>query len=306
MKNIAIIDLGSNSIRMSTYTIDSDSKATETGNYRSMIKLSEGMSHDGMLSPEAQLRAVKAFLEYKSILAAESITNVKAVATAAVRKAKNGTEFINSVKEATGITIEVIDGQKEAYYDFLAVTNAHSCTDGIICDIGGGSTELIGIKDGKLFAAESLPIASRNITENFFADGETPERFAAAKEYIHSHMSQLNWLSELKNAPIFGIGGCLRAVAKYDLKDNTKTKINGHRISDDRMNELFCEITTATYEQKSAMPGIGEERADIINGGVLVAMCLAEIISPPEMIVSDVGVRDGILFELSKEIGSVK
>lgn len=302
MKNTAIIDLGSNSIRMSTYAIDTHNKATETGNFRSMIKLSEGMTADGMLSPDAQLRAIRALLEYKSILAANNISSVKAVATAAVRKAKNGKDFVNSVKETTGIAIEVIDGQKEAYYDFLAVTNAHNCRNGIICDIGGGSTELIGIKDGTLLDAESLPVASRNITENFFANGETPENYSVAKEYIHSFMQKLKWLSELNDAPIFGIGGCLRAVAKYDLRDSSKAKINGHRIPADRMKKLFCEITTATYEEKSAMPGIGEERADIISGGVLVAECLTELIAPPEMIVSDVGVRDGILAEMINTI----
>ncbi len=302
MKNFAIIDLGSNSIRMSTYELNEDKKFAETGNYRSMIKLSEGMSHDGMLSPEAQLRAIKALLEYKNILNTNNISRIKAVATAAVRKAENGSDFIKSVRETTGITIDVIDGQKEAYYDFLAVTNAHACKNGIICDIGGGSTELIGIKDGKLLDAASLPVASRNITEKFFDDGETSDSYSAAKEYIHSFMSELDWLCELKHAPIYGIGGCLRAVAKYDLKDNSKTKINGHCISADRMNELFCEITTASYKQKATMPGIGEERADIIGGGIAVAMCLSEIISPHEMIVSDVGVRDGILAEIIETV----
>lgn len=302
MKNFAIIDLGSNSIRMSTYELNEDKKITETGNYRSMIKLSEGMSHDGMLSPEAQLRAIKALLEYKSILNVNDISHIKAVATAAVRKAENGSDFIKSVRETTGITIDVIDGQKEAYYDFLAVTNAHACKNGIICDIGGGSTELIGIKDGKLLEAASLPVASRNITEKFFADGESPDAHNAARVYIHTHMADLDWLCQLKGVPIYGIGGCLRAVAKYDLMDNSKTKINGHHITSIRLNELFKEITTATYEEKAAMPGIGEERADIIGGGIAVAMCLSEIIAPPKMIVSDVGVRDGILAEIIETV----
>lgn len=302
MKNFAIIDLGSNSIRMSTYTIDNNKKVIETGNYRSMIKLSEGMSHDGLLSPAAQLRAIKALLEYKNILNTNNISHIKAVATAAVRIAENGSDFIKSVRETTGITIDVIDGQKEAYYDFLAVTNAHACNNGIICDIGGGSTELIGIKDGKLLDAASLPVASRNITEKFFAEVEIPDSYSAAKEYIHSFMSELNWLCELKNTPIYGIGGCLRAVAKYDLKDDSKTKINGHHIPCVRLNELFKEITTATYEQKTAMPGIGTERADIIGGGIAVAMCLSEIIAPPKMIVSDGGVRDGILAEIIETV----
>lgn len=298
MKKFAIIDLGSNSIRMSIYAQDTDKEVSEIGNYRNMIKLSEGMSRDGLLSPEAQLRAVQALLEYKSIITSNDISDIKAVATAALRKAKNRDAFLKAVKETVGITIDVIDGEKEAYYDFLAVTREHNCTDGIICDIGGGSTELIGIKNGKLFNAVSLSFASRNITEKFFADGEAPSSYAAAKEYILSDMSSLTWLNELKGTPIYGIGGCLRAIAKYDLKDGSKKKFSGHHICARRLNELFFEITSSTYEEKSAMVGIGEERADIISGGTLVAMCLAEIISPPEMIVSDVGVRDGIVAEI--------
>ncbi len=299
MKKFAIIDLGSNSIRMSTYTLDENKNITETGNYRSMIKLSEGMSIDGLLSSEAQLRAVNAILQYKSILTRDNITEVKAVATAAVRKAKNGNDFVDSVKEITGIIIEVIDGEREAYYDFLAVTHAHSCKNGIICDIGGGSTELIGIKGGELIGAVSLPVASRNITEKFFAGKDC---YIDAYKYIMSYIRSAEWLSELKNMPIYGIGGCLRAVAKYDLKDNTKAKIKAHSISAMHLTELFDKILAADYEQRAAMEGIGEERPDIIGGGVLVAKCLAEIILPTEVIVSDVGVRDGILCEMQKNL----
>ena len=103
MVKLALIDLGSNSIRMSIFEIDSDKTFRQIGNYRKMVKLSEGMNEDMNLQPEAQLRTVNAFLEFKQIMQKQGVTDMKCVATAAVRKAKNGAEFVEAVKNVAEI-----------------------------------------------------------------------------------------------------------------------------------------------------------------------------------------------------------
>ncbi len=268
-----------------------------------MIKLSQGMTDDMCLKPDAQLRAVNALLEYKQIMQKSKITDLRAVATAAVRKAKNGKGFVEDAKKATGITIEIIDGETEAMLDCLAISGALDCKDGIICDIGGGSTEFIALCDEKMqIPAISIPIGSRWITETFFSKGETPQAITQAKDYVCGQISQLPWLDKMNGAPILGIGGTLRALAKYHMQDSSKNTISNHEISALEIDRLFDSISYASVDDRKAMPGIGAERADIIMGGLLPLMELKKVLNSQTLIVADVGIREGILFDYIKKM----
>ena len=298
MKKLAVIDLGSNSIRMSVFEINDDKTFRQTGNYRKMVKLSEGMNEDMNLQPEAQLRTVNAFLEFKKIMQDEGVTNLRCVATAAVRKAKNGKEFVETVKNTVGIEIEVIDGEVEAALDCLAISRTLGIERAIVCDIGGGSTEFIAIVDGEMMKpAISKPMGSRSITEMFLSDGESDSAVAEAKTYVEKHVEELPWLDEMKGAPIVGIGGTLRAFAKYHMSDESANTIECHKIASDDADVLIDRIINASTEERCAMPGIGQERGDIIFGGLLPFMELKRLVESPSLIVADVGVREGILFD---------
>ena len=301
MEKLAVIDLGSNSIRMSIFEIESEDLWRHTGNYRNMIKLSEGMTGDMLLRPESQIRAVNALLEYKKIMKSEGVTHLRAVATAAVRKAKNGQDFVKAAKEATDITIEVIDGETEAALDCLATSRHLDCKKGIICDIGGGSTEFIAINNGEIKKpAISIPMGSRSITEMFLSDGETPEAINEANAYITKRISELPWLEDMQGAPIVGIGGTLRALAKYHMSDSSNKTISRCEIKATDIDRLFEAISTSSPPIRAQMSGIGMERADIILGGLLPLMRLKEKINAPSLVVADIGIREGILFDFLK------
>ena len=302
MERIAVIDLGSNSVRMSVFGVERHLAKT-LGAYRSTIRLSEGMTKDMMLSAEAQLRAVRALAEYKQTIAAEGIDAVVAVATAAVRKAKNRDEFLQLVKDATGIEIQVIDGAQEAALDCLAVSRTLACECGVICDIGGGSTELIGVSNGAQANAVSIPFGSRGICEMFFKDGETPETIAAAENFVREKYESEKWLTEFRGAAVVGIGGTLRAVAKFDLGDSTAAAIEKYVITPERMSEIINEILSASVDERKKMIGIGEERADIILGGLVFIKCLVDALNPKEFVIADVGVREGVLFDYLEKHG---
>ena len=303
MEKLAVIDLGSNSIRMSIFEVHSKDSWRQIGAYRNMIKLSEGMTGDMILKPHAQLRAITAILEYKQIMKNEGVTTIIAVATAAVRKAKNGKDFVALVKESTGIAIQVIDGETEASLDCLAV----ECQRGIICDIGGGSTEFIAIDKGTMLKPViSIPMGSRSITEMFLSQGEDKEALAAADSYISKHISELPWLGEIKNSPIVGIGGTLRALAKYHLKDYSKEHLGSNEISPSEIDRYFSEILQATPEERRKMPGIGTERSDIILGGLLILMHLKKQINASYLKISDAGLREGILFDFLSKFDNIE
>lgn len=302
MKKTAIIDLGSNSIRMSIFE-DKNGICTETAAYRSVIRLSEGMNLTGYLTAEARLRAVRALSEYKSIMTAAGVECVRAAATAAVRKAKNREEFLREVHDTVGIEIEVIDGEREAYYDYLAVREKLGISRGIICDIGGGSTEIIAADGGSSPShAVSIPYGSRSICEMFLEGGETAEALSKARLFISEQLDTVDWLKDFKETSLIGIGGCMRALAKLELSDSGKGLIECHRTSAARLSALAREIEKADASAREAMPGIGKERADIIMGGVLLASEICCRIAPSEIIVADVGVRDGIIADMRQAL----
>ncbi len=298
MKKLAVIDLGSNSIRMSIFEILPDKTFRQTGNFRKMVKLSQGMNADMNLQPEAQLRAVNALLEFRSIMQKEGVSDLRAVATAAVRKAKNGQAFVDTVRDTVGVEIEVIDGETEAALDCLAISRTLGIEKGIVCDIGGGSTEFIAIVDGEMLKpAISKPMGSRSITEMFLSAGENEIAVSEAKAYVEKHVEELPWLDIMQGAPIIGIGGTLRALAKFHMSDESATAIVRHEISAEDADMLVEKIAMATCEERCGMTGIGQERGDIIFGGLLPFMELKKLINAPSLIVADVGVREGILFE---------
>lgn len=297
MKKLAVIDLGSNSVRMSIFGYGDGAKPQTVAAYRNTIRLSEGMTRDMCLAPEAQMRAVAALKHYKSVLDSEGVTEIRAVATAAVRKAKNRSEFLGLVFELTGIEIQVIDGDCEAALDALAVKRTIGCEEGVICDIGGGSTELIGICGGEETLAVSIPVGSRGISEMFFAEGEDADTISRAEEFVRARYDEVPWLSRVEGITIVGIGGTLRAAAKYDLGDSSGKQIAKYVITPERMSEIIGEILAATTKQRKDMAGIGEERADIILGGLIFIKCLAEKLHPSAFVIADVGVREGVLFD---------
>ena len=159
---LSVIDLGSNSVRMSIFEEQLGSVPKTLASYRKATGLSRGMTEDMKLKTEAQMCAISALLEFKKINEEWRPQKTIAVATAAVRKAKNRDEFLTLVKNTCGFEIEVIDGQREAALDALAINRILGCSRGVICDIGGGSTELVGL--GDVGGSVSIPYGSRGIT----------------------------------------------------------------------------------------------------------------------------------------------
>ena len=299
-EKLAVVDLGSNSVRMSIFDLSNSNILPKT--FRKTIRLSEEMTHDNILKAEPQMRAVHALLEYKKILSAEGVTTVKAVATAACRKAKNQAEFLQLVRDTTGIEIKVIDGTTEAALDSLAISRTLGCDLGTICDIGGGSTELIGIGKNPP-PMISIPHGSRGICEMFFGAGETPDAIQKARDFAKSLLASVDWLDGQRNSPLVGIGGTIRALAFFDLGGKSSSPIEKYEISPHRLQEIFDEVLSLDQSARALLPGIGKERADIISGGIILLEAVTNRLLPEKIVVCDAGVREGVFFDFVENRG---
>ena len=294
MKTVGIIDSGSNSMRLSVVCF-SESAFDIIYQGRMPVKLSENMNSDMLLKDEAAGRTISALKEAKKIFSEFGADYTVAVATAAVRKADNGKEFIEKVKDETGILINVIDGGKEAEYDFLAVKNSLGLSDCLAIDIGGASTELIGICSGELKNYISVPLASRNITEIYLSK-ESSETVLNAENKIYECFSKIEWLKDYDGLPIVGLGGSLWSI-------NTSGCIRkeaDNKIPLDSAAELYDKVKGMTVKERKRL--VGENKGDVILGGLMVFMTVIKIASPSYLFISDKGVKDGIIYEIFEDI----
>ncbi len=293
MANIGIIDLGSNSARIGIYD-ENTRKSVYTG--KCPVMLSGNMNCDMLLKEDAMARTIAALAGFKAVMEKFQAEKVIAVATAAVRKAKNQKEFVEKVKSETGISLRVLSGKEEAELDFLGVMGKTKLCDAVILDTGGGSIEIIGAKEGKMTNAVSIPIGSRSIKELYFTNGETLDARHRARAKIKEIIDGLPWLSDFKGVPIIGIGGSNRTVARISMLDGSADSLIDYcTVKRERVFEIFEKIGNTLPCDREEIKGITPDRTDIIYGGLLPLTVLTEQLESEEMIVTDAGLKEGIL-----------
>lgn len=264
-----------------------------------MVRLSEGLSDDLILKEIPIQRTINALLYFKKLIEVNKVTEIYALATAAVRMAKNQTVFLSRIYKETGFNFIVLSGHQEAYYDYLGVVNSMAVDDALILDIGGGSTELIWMHDRVLIKAISLPFGSVTLTEKFASIKSRKKRTEAAKKYINSFLKDLDWLDSLKGLPIIGLGGVIRTLGKIDrfINGYSIENLHNYRLHEKEVDKL-CKIIFETDEKElDKIEGISKRRADIITMGIMPFTCLFDRLDAPEIRISGNGLRDGYFFE---------
>ncbi len=286
---LGLIDLGSNSARMYLVSL-SEGRYEILARRRVMTRLSEGMGEDRILQKTAIERTIQALQDFAKEMKAAGAYPF-AIATAAVRRAANQADFLSRVRRDAGFDLMVLSGQAEARFDFCGVMASLSgLTDCLICDTGGGSTELILATEGKIQAKTSLPFGAMTLTDAFGTDLD------AAESHIRSCFADVSFLSDGFGLPLVGVGG---SVCAFGLLDKGNWDIHSHRISPARCQELFDALSSMTPDERIAF-GVEPGRADTICAGFLPTILLMKELSMPHLTLCSSGLREGILAELTK------
>ena len=298
-KITTIIDIGSNSARMAIFQKTSRYGFHLIHELKSKVRISEGSyEHDSYLQPQAMARALNALKEFKKVSDSLKSRKLICVATSALRDAPNKAEFIAQVKKECGIAIKVIDGTKEAYYGALACANLLHEKSGVTIDIGGGSTELACIENGVIQTMVSLNLGSIRLKELFFDHNNMQEAYKYVRKYVKEHIKDIKAFcldsSFMKNLNVFGIGGSIRAYAKYemDLESYAFNFLHGYDLCVENILEHLETITHASNEWLLES-GFEEGRIDSIRPGLLILQVILEELSAKKLIISGVGVREG-------------
>jgi len=292
----AIIDLGSNSIRMNIVSIE-DGKPTILNEYRKIVRLSENMGEKKLLIPRAIERTLTALKLFKEIIDKENITNVKAIGTAALRTAVNSSDFLDEA-EKLGVHFEIITGELEAYYDYLSVVNTTNIRDCVIIDIGGASTELIYVKDGRKVNLACIPYAAVNLTEKFYPNIVMENKeLDDAVSFFRKELDKVEWLKNVKDVDVVGLGGTIKALALYYIKSGN----NSLKIDRNFLHIAIPEILKATVKERIEKFGIEKGREDIISGGVVPLVSVMRYINSPNLIPCKSGLREGVMYDIASK-----
>lgn len=299
-KKIGIIDLGSNSVRLVIYEIRSNGTYKLIDDISDTIRLSEKMVEGKYLNDIAMRRAVKTIRLFKKLCQAYRIPprNIIAVATEAVRKAENRDVFLSLLSRTAGVDFQVLSGEMEARFVYHAVIRSIDLKDGLVVDIGGGSTEIIHVKEGKLNEAISIPIGAVVATEQFLGNGGTPQEKAAKLEkHLAAKLKKLKWLTGAQCPVIVGLGGTLRNLARIHKKKTgyPVELTHNYRMEIREFEEIYDELKLMDLEDRKRVKGLSPKRADIIVGGLAILKALAGITPARQLVISGDGLREGIL-----------
>jgi exopolyphosphatase / guanosine-5'-triphosphate,3'-diphosphate pyrophosphatase len=300
MKRLAIIDIGSNSIRLVLVEIDSAGAFKIIDELKDSARLGADMTNGSILNRERIARAVDALKSFKSFCDAVKVQEIIAVATEAVRKAENGDAFIQLVKEETEIDIRILNGYEEAYYASFGVINSMYVDNSLIVDIGGSSTEIAWIQDNKIIECASLPIGAVNLTQQFGLEdmiGRSKEE--ELREYLVSVFKDIPWLFTARFKSIIGIGGTVRNIGKIDRK-NKRYLLDIHHyyeMTAEDIHSIYNAAKSKNLRQRRKMEGLSKDRADIFVGPVCAVVTLMDLLNIKGFVVSGKGLREGLLYE---------
>ncbi|MCI7335209.1 MAG: exopolyphosphatase [Lactobacillus amylovorus] len=305
--NLVVIDLGSNSVRMQISQIDDYGGYTVMGYFREYVRLSENMGKEMTLKEEPMNRTIQALKDFKTRYTQYDNVVVKAVATAAVRGAKNQAEFLKRVKDEVGLDLQVISGSTEAYLDYIGVVNTLPVRNGIIMDCGGASTELIWVQNGACKEWVSIPIGSVVLSQNYnLADTISASDLYSAMNAAGQKISTVRWLGQVHNLPLIALGGSNRTIAKIHRREVTDEvdelpDIHGMHLPPHYIFNLVGKLIAMNKDERMKIPGLAKNRADVIVGGLIPISLVLRNLQISEVIFSNCGLRDGILFEYLRQ-----
>lgn len=299
MERIAIIDLGSNSIRFVIMQIGAHGAYRLVYQEKKSIRLAEGMTMDSrQLTEEAQQRALKCLSVYSHIIAVQKVKKVMAVATAAVRNAINGASFLKRVRLTTGIPMTIISGKAEAALGFSGVIHTIDRKDFLLFDLGGASVEISLVKDKKRIHSVSIPMGAVTLTEMFQSSGDVSyNKINEIREFIQKKLSEIPWFPK-EPMEVIGVGGTVRNLAKVHQRASSYPlpKLHNYNLPVENLFSMVKSICSKSYEERQKISGLSSERADIIIAGALVVQGIVRKAKSSYLTISGCGLREGLFF----------
>lgn len=313
-KNLAAIDLGTNSFHLIIVKVHSDGSFESLGKEKESVRLGLGSGSSDVITPDAIERGLKCLKRFKALAEIQN-AEIRAVATSALREAKNRNVFLERAKNELGLNIEVVSGFEEARLIYFGILQGLPVFDKkiLMIDIGGGSTEILVGKEGQIEFAQSLKIGAIRLTDKFFNGDPNEEKdIEQCKLHVEGMISPYKReIEKLNPEVIIGSSGTIQALASMILSEKgeefeEQRSLNNFSFSSDELKKVRNILNQAnTLKKRTKIPGLDAKRADIIVAGSIILEQIFKTFSLKSLSISEYALREGIIYDSIKKTKTV-
>jgi exopolyphosphatase/guanosine-5'-triphosphate,3'-diphosphate pyrophosphatase len=291
--SVAVIDIGSNSVRLVVYESMARSLTT-IFNEKALCGLGREVQTTGLLAPDAIAKALTSLRRFRALCRVMKVGRVHAIATAACRDASNGADFIARAERICGVKIEILSGPREAKLSALGVISGIHKPDGIVGDLGGGSLELIDVRGNRVLRGVTLPLGSLALQDT------SQKSLKRAERIVKAELSGIAQLKSGSGRSFYAVGGTWRALARihiiqsgYPLRVMHDYSIPAQDALDfaQRLRRLASANLLANIE------AVADARRPLLAYAALVLEYIIRVAKPKTIVFSTFGVREGLLYE---------
>lgn len=298
---IAAFDIGSNSVRCTVVEAPADGPRVVLDDDKAYTRLGAGLASTGKLSAEAVDETITALRRMLEVARRFEVTHTRAVATAAVRNARNGATLVERARVELGLQIEVVSEAEEGRLAFLSAHEGLGIVGRIaVADLGGGSLELVRATDAEIEAIVSMPLGAVLLTEQYHrVDPIPPEDLKRLVKHVRRTLRDALGEESAPAMTLVGSGGTANALAALIAarRDPGLSHLHGYTVRRAEVAHLLAQLSRSTAAQRAAMKAMPENRVDIIVAGAVVFDEVMRALGANEFVINARGMRDGVVID---------
>jgi exopolyphosphatase/guanosine-5'-triphosphate,3'-diphosphate pyrophosphatase len=292
--SVAVIDIGSNSVRLVIYETMARSLVT-VFNEKALCGLGREVQSTGLLAPDAVAKALTSLRRFRALCRIQKVGRVYAIATAACRDASNGPDFIAKAERICGVPIQILSGPREAKLSAFGVVSGIHNPDGIVGDLGGGSLELIDVHGNRVRSGVTLPLGSLALQDLSHKSLKRAERI------VKNELSDVAQLKAGRGRTFYAVGGTWRALARIHIvqSDYPLKVMHGYSIPAAEALDFARRLRRlAAADMLANIEIIADARRPLLAYAALVLEYIIRVARPKTIVFSTFGVREGLLYEM--------
>jgi len=308
---LAGIDIGTLTCRLLIADLPHGGRLKEVRSERQILRLGAGVDQTKQLSVVAMDRVLQCLRAWREMIDVSHVDATAAVATSAVRDAENRDEFLDRVKREVGFEVELISGEEEARRTMLGIRSGlpPGVTDVLALDIGGGSTEFILDRPGQKPVVRSIDIGVVRLCErHLHHDPPTDGEVQQAREWVaRETKAAIADMGNYQTASFVGTAGTITSLAAMaqKLPAYEPARIHNYQLRLSTIQTLEQTLLSRNKVDRVGLPGLEKGREEVIAAGAIIIRTIMETLGMTSVLVSDLGLRDGVLIDLAKRIRSV-
>ena len=305
---LAGIDIGTLTCRLLIAELAPSGTLRELRSDRRILRLGQGVDRDRMLRGDAMARVAETLKEWCTLMEGYQLDASIAVATSAVRDAGNREEFVRLIHRQTGLEIEILSGEEEARRTILGIRSGlpAGVSDVLALDIGGGSTEFILDRPGRTPMMRSVDIGVVRLCERLLRhDPPTSEEIHQAREWVRAEtVTAVGEMTLPVGLTFVGTAGTITSLAAMaqQLPTYEPARIHNYRLARTVVEELESTLLARTKSERVGLPGLEANREEVIAAGAIILRTVMETVKIPSLLVSDLGLREGVLLDLATRL----